>query len=60
MINEAIGRALCAALRLDADAEIQFPAEPLEPNAPPRFGPRWRLAAELAERQRLVAEALAG
>jgi hypothetical protein len=55
---ESIGRDICSRLGLPADKIIQFPPDALDPQRGPRQGPRWLLAAELAQRQQVFAEAL--
>jgi hypothetical protein len=55
---ETVGRAICDRLGLPADKAIMFPPDPLDPQRGPRQGPRWQLAAELAQRQQVFAEAL--
>lgn len=55
---EAIARAVCARLGLDPDKTIPHPADPLDPNRPPRHGPRWLAVAEQVQRQHAIAAEL--
>ncbi len=56
---EQTGRAICAALNLNADEVIPVPVDQLQPLQPAGVAPRWQVAGELAERQRVLAEAVA-